>query len=331
MSSLIRWLLVGAGDIARRRVAPALSSVDHSRLVAVCSARRSRAAELAAEFSIDRVHDDFESAIADPSVDAVYLATPVALHVPQALRAMRSGKHVLVEKPLGLNGGEAVAAARQARTSGVIAGCAYYRRCYPSILYAREMLEKGKLGRILLVRTACSSWFCPAVNDAKYWRVQRTVSGGGPLADMGSHMLDLVVALLGMPRSAFAKTATRVQPYEVEDSASFLLTFADGAFGQGSFFWNSQSWSHEFEILGTEGRLHWSPFDSGAVAQTIGRQRTELAFPNAPNVHEPLIADFVQAVREGREPIAPLEEAAKASAILDGIYASAQTGQEIRL
>ncbi len=327
----LRWLLAGAGDIARKRVAAALQQVEGSRLDAVCSAHFERAAELAADFGASRAYPDYEQALADPAIDAVYIATPVGLHVPQAIRAMEAGKHVLVEKPLGPDAGSAAQAAAKARETGVIAGCAYYRRCYPSFLHARDVLSSGRIGTLIGMRTSYASWFNPAESDPKYWRVRKAQSGGGPLADMGSHMLDLMIALAGLPHSAYGIAATRTHAYEVEDSAAFLLGFRGGAVAQGSFHWNSRSWSHEFEILGTEGRLRWNAFDSGMVLQTIGRETEELRFPGDDNVHVPLVRDFVSAVTQRRAAVAPLEEAAKTNLVLDAVYASAAAGREVVL
>lgn len=327
----LRWLLLGAGDIARKRVAPALQAAEGSQLEAVCSAHHHRSAELASTVGASLIYDDYEHALSNRQIDAVYIATPVALHVPQAIRAMEAGKHVLIEKPLGLDAQSALFAAAKAHESGVSAGCAYYRRCYPSYAYARDMLAKGELGSPIVFRTSYHSWFNPGEENPKRWRVRRAQSGGGPLADIGSHMLDLLVDLAGLPSSVFAKVSTRTHFYEVEDSSSYLLSFANGAMAQGSFHWNCRSWSHEMEIVGTEGRLKWNPFDAGVLVRTIGGNSEELRMPNAENVHLPLISDFVNAVREQRSPVASLHEAAKTNVVLDAIYASAASGREIPL
>ena len=283
----LRWLLVGTGDIVRKRVASALRNTEGSRLDAVCSARPDRAVEFAAEAGIGRVYSDYHAALADPEIDAVYIATPVALHVDQALHAMEAGKHVLVEKPLGLDGPDALRAAAKASERGLVAGCAYYRRCFPSFINACDLVASGRLGQLLEIRCSYASWFNPAPDDPKYWRVQRGMSGGGPLADMGSHMLDLMIRLAGAPTRVFGKVSTETHPYPVEDNAQFLLAFPGGAVAQGSFRWNSHTWSHDLEIIGTEGRLRWNVFDSGLAVKTIGRDTEELRVPNAENVHLP--------------------------------------------
>src|SRR5262245_1735496 len=98
----VEWLLVGAGDIARKRVAPALAQANNSGLVGICDPRQPAAQELAALYGVREVFADFGEALARTTAQAVYLATPIHLHASQAIQALAAGKHVLVEKPLGL-------------------------------------------------------------------------------------------------------------------------------------------------------------------------------------------------------------------------------------
>ena len=327
----LKWLLVGAGDVARKRVAAALAGAAGAELTAVCDLREEDAQSLASEHGVDAVYTDLEEALDASGADAVYVATPVALHVPHAVQALEAGKHVLVEKPLGLTGAECARAVAAAEQSGKTAGCSYYRRLFPAYLQAREMLDTGAFGRIVLVRMVFHSWFAPGAGDPKYWRVVRGRSGGGPLSDMGTHMFDVLIGLLGQPVSVFARCENLVHQWDVEDSASMVMALPDGAQVTASFGWNSQTWRHEFEIVGTEAKVYWHPYDSGNVVRTVGRQVDELSLPPAENVHLPMVEDFVRAVREGRGPACPLSEAARTSALLDAVYESAATRQEAHL
>ncbi len=327
----IAWLLVGTGDIAQKRVASALASASGSRLVAVCDRVEEPARKLAAQYNVGRVYTGFKEALTESGANAVYIATPVEAHVPQAIAALAAGKHVLVEKPLGLNARECSRVVALAKESGLVAGCSYFRRCYPCYRYTQDLLKSGELGKVVHVRMTYHSWASLSSDDPKYWRMVKAKSGGGPLSDMGSHMLDVLIGLLGMPRVVYGKTSTLVQPCEVEDSAAFILELENGAEAVGSIHWNSKTWSHEFEIVGSEARVKWSPYDSGKVFKTVGRETVELDLPKADNVHLPLVEDFVAAIREGREPVVTLAEAAKTNVVLDAIYASAQTGREVRL
>ncbi|OGD22876.1 MAG: hypothetical protein A2W03_06115 [Candidatus Aminicenantes bacterium RBG_16_63_16] len=323
------WLLVGAGDIAGKRVAPALAA--SGGLVAVCDVVRERAEQTAARHGAPEVYHDLDEALTGTSAEAVYLATPVFLHARQARQVLESGRHVLVEKPLGLDAADARQAVEAAQRTGLAAGCAYFRRCSARYAQAKQMIDRGEFGRIVLVRLTYFSWFNPAPDDPKYWRVVPSKSGGGVLADMGSHMFDTLIGLLGMPAKVYAETKTLVQPYEAEDSAAILMELPGGAPVVAGFGWNSRTWAHEFEIVGTEAKLKWFPYDSGKVIKTVGREIQELEVPNPDNVHQPLVEDFARAVRDGATPAAPLAEALKTNILLDAIYRSSREGKEIRL
>jgi 1,5-anhydro-D-fructose reductase (1,5-anhydro-D-mannitol-forming) len=326
----VRWLLVGGGDIARKRVAPALHESPHSRLVAVCDRVEERARQLAADFGGGKTYTEYDAALADSGIDAVYVATPVHLHEPMARRALDAGKHVLVEKPLGIDRFQAEKLADLEKKTTLVTGCAYYRRFYPRYQMLREMIAGGEFGRIVMVRMVYCSWFHPLSDDPKFWRVRNGLSGGGPLSDMGTHMFDLLIGLFGMPTAISAMTATLDRDWDVEDSAAAWLRLANGALGTFNIHWNSKTWRHLFEVTGTEARVLWEPFDAGPVVKTVGRETRSIALPEVENVHQPLVEDFVNAVREGGRATVTFTEAAKTNRFLDAVYRSAIEHREIK-
>ena len=328
--SNVRWLVVGTGDIANKRVLPALDAEPRSEVAAVCDTEQARA-EAAAAPRRARVFADYEAALGMEEVDAVYLCTPIALHVPHAVRALAAGKHVLVEKPVALNHAQAQELVAASRGSGRRCGVAYFRRFAPKYALAEEMLKAGEFGRVVLVRMTYFSWFNPARDDPKYWRVEPEMSGGGPLSDMGTHMFDVLIGLLGSPVDVVGRVETLVHDYAAEDSCVALLRLEGGAQCMAGFHWNSKTWSHEFEIVGTEAKLKWHPYDSDSVVKTVGRDIREIATPNHPNVHYPLIEDFVDAVLEGRDPRITPAEAAKTNRVIDALYSSSREGRPVRI
>ncbi|MEX0744665.1 MAG: Gfo/Idh/MocA family oxidoreductase, partial [Phycisphaeraceae bacterium] len=325
----IRWLLVGTGEIVRKRVAEALRSAEGSTLAGVVGGL-DRAQAIAREFG-GQAYGELDEALRRCEADAVYIATPVHRHKSEALKAIAAGKPVLIEKPLGLDGQDAQTIADAAERAGVTAGCAYYRRLFPRYQQLRQQIDAGELGPLTLVRSTYHAWFVPAADDPKRWRVDPALSGGGPLADMGSHMIDLIVGLFGVPETVFGLTDTLVQDYAVEDSSAAVLRLTNGAQVLLSFGWNSKTWVHEFEVVGREARVRWCPADAGKVVTTIGRDVQEADLPNAENVHTPLVADFVAALREGRAPACPVSDAMQTNRVLDAIYQSGRAGQAITL
>jgi len=326
----IRWALIGAGDIAQKRVGPALKAEPRSRLEVIVDVSPERAKKLADQLGGCTVCDRLDTVLANPAIDAVYLATPVFLHVEQVRAALQAGKHVLCEKPLALNYEQAATIADKG-SGKVKAGVAYFRRFYPKYLQAREMLATGAFGQVVLLRLAYHTWCEIKPEDPKFWRMLKAKSGGGVLSDMGCHMFDVMIGLFGLPATVFARVRTQTFAYEVEDSAVMVMRYERGPDVTASFNWNSKTWTQEFEIIGTQAKVKWHPYDSASVARTVGRNVETLELPNHANVHYPMIADFVSAVIEDRAPVVTLGEAAKTNLLLDAIYRSSAENCEVAI
>ncbi|MGI6277070.1 MAG: Gfo/Idh/MocA family protein [Brevefilum fermentans] len=325
----IKWLLVGAGDIAQKRVGAALRDAKHSKLVAVCDINEERVRSLVNEFSVEQSFTSLEEALEKSNCNAVYIATPVHLHVPQALLALDAGFPVLVEKPISLSVEEGKTLITKAKSSGITAATSYYRRLFPAYQYTKQMLENQEFGQVVLVRMIYDSWFSPEPTDPKYWRVIKGKSGSGPISDMGSHMLDVMIGLLGMPEKVSVLCDHLVHDWEVEDTSSILMMMPNGAQVYASFNWSSKTWRHEFELVGRESRLVWYPYDSGALKKTVGREITDLSLPPASNVHLPLVQDFVDALLNGETPVCPLSEGIKVNILMDSVQKAALEGVEV--
>lgn len=322
----VRWLLVGTGDIVRKRVGAALSQAPGSTLAAVCGRRMEAAQETAAAFGGAEAYDDLATALQRARADAVYIATPVQTHVALGVQVLQAGKHVLVEKPLGMTAAECAVLTAEAQRAGVTAGCAYYRRCLPRFQHARQVLASGALGDLLTVRMSYLAWYAP---QPPSWRVAEGT--GGPVGDMGCHMFDLVTALCGRARRIYASATRRVQTFAADESCLVLADWDGGLGVQASFHWSSKSWQHELEITGSEGRLTWRPFDSGPVMLERGREVEHIDVPAPANLQQPLIEDFTAAIRDGRPPAVPLEEATATAAILDAVRQSLASGVPVTL
>ena len=138
---MLNWILVGIGDITTRRVIPAIQSESRSRLYGVVTRDPAKAAGLDVQS-----WNTLDKALADSAAEAVYVATPVFLHAPQTIQCLRAGKHVLCEKPMAMNEAEARSMLRAAEESGKLLGVAYYRRAYPKVQRAKQLLEAGAIG-----------------------------------------------------------------------------------------------------------------------------------------------------------------------------------------
>jgi predicted dehydrogenase len=328
--TVLRWGLVGTGAIANKRVAPALQTAANSQLIAVGDVIEESARDLARRFNVPVVYSSLDELLANTEVDAVYLATPVHLHASQAVQALKTGKHVLVEKPMALSSREAEEMARTARQAGKTLATAYYRRFFPKVARARRLIAEGSLGQIVMVVSVYHTWYDPAPGSPGSWRSQKAQAGGGVLWDMGSHRFDLLIDLFGMPVEVWAATATLAHRYEVEDTASVYMKLLNGAQCMSTWQWSSQTWVDHLSIIGTTGKIVMEPVDSPNLTLFIGKgrtqERTDEELPLPDNVHLPMIQNFVDSVLRGEDPVEVAEEGLKVNRILDAIDRSASTG-----
>jgi predicted dehydrogenase len=154
---MLRWLVAGVGDIAIKRVLPAILAEPRSQLAGLVTRNPANAARYGVP-----VWPDMQTALAQCDAGAVYIATPVFLHAPMTIAAFRASRHVLCEKPMAMNYEEALSMQQAAGHSGRTFGIAYYRRMYPKIARAKELLESGAIGRPVFAEATSHDWFYPA-------------------------------------------------------------------------------------------------------------------------------------------------------------------------
>ncbi|MFN8090886.1 MAG: Gfo/Idh/MocA family oxidoreductase [Vicinamibacteria bacterium] len=318
----IGWGLVGCGDIAAKRVAAALRDCAGSALVTVARARADKAAEFAARHGARRWHADWREVLRDPEVDAVYLATPVRLHAEQAIAAAEAGKHVLCEKPMALDtdGCERIIAA--ARANGVRLGVAYYRHHYPVVARLRELLASGEIGEPVHAYAQSFEPFDPGPDHPRAWLLRRSESGGGPMADFGCHRIEVLLDLLGPVAEVHGFPAhVRYREREVEDSCTAHLRFRSGATAVLEVSHAAAEPRDTFGIFGTRGSAHVSVLNLGGLRVVAPGGTREEAHPPHPNLHQPLVEDFLAAVRDGCEPAVTGEAGLEVAKVVARIYA----------
>ncbi|GAB5405676.1 MAG: Gfo/Idh/MocA family oxidoreductase [Aureliella sp.] len=295
----VRWGIIGVGDIANKRVAAAIQADERSELVAVCRRSEAELNAFAEQFGVEQRFTSADALIASPDVDAVYVATPVDCHAPQTVQAANAGKHVLVEKPMALSPGECAKMIEACKRANVTLGVAYYRRFYPAVLRAAELISSGELGRVLSVACVTGN---PNRFPADDWRVVLSRGGGGPLMDIGSHRLDVFNQLLGEVKTVSASTIDS-DDYEAEQAATVLLNFQNGAHGILQCYFGTVDSPDRLEIIGTEGRITVEDLNQGDLLFVKADGKQVEKHPPASNFHQPLIEDFSKALSEGRAPI----------------------------
>lgn len=336
-SKPLTWLLVGPGDIATRRVAPALLAIPDSRLVAICGRAGSpKAAALATRTGHPAVFDDYDRALAESGADAVYVATQPRLHATMVCRALAAGKHVFCEKPLGRDTGECLAMIRARRASGLVAGCSNYRLFTSQFRTTRRLIEEGRIGRLV---GGAAVDYEPFYNPSG--QTLRLSDGLSPILTLGFYLINIAQHLFGMPEAVFAMLSAFNPDQEpgrdVDDLDNLLLCFPGGR--QFAIRLNLTSHArlrHSYEFFGTDGRIVWpgAPphFDLPIevvtnIARPVADSTTGASGAEPPNWHLPMIADFIAAVREGRPPLCTFESATETALITDALFRSAASGR----
>jgi predicted dehydrogenase len=316
----VKWGLIGCGDIARKRVAPALRDLASCELVAVSRAREELAEPFAREFGARRWYGEWAELARDPEIEAVYVATPVYLHARQTVAAAKAGKHVLCEKPMALDTGECRAMIEACRDNGVRLGIAYYRRFYPLLRRMKELIATGEIGRVGLARIDAFEWQEIPAGSPRAWFHRKDQAGGGPLMDFGCHRIEVFLNLLGPAEEATGVTGNVLFDREVEDTASAAFRFRAGPLGVLTVSTAVRETRDSLDVYGSLGSLHVPALNRGAL-QVVSREgeRWEEHPPHA-NLHQPLIEEFTRAIRESREPAVGGEVGLEVQRLIEAVY-----------
>ena len=263
---VINWGMIGCGSVAERKSGPAFYKAPGSALVAVMGRRPAAAQDYATRHGIAKVYSDAAQLIADPQIDAVYIATPPDSHCAYSLQVAAAGKHCCVEKPMSLN----AASSRQMQQAFVDAGrhlfVSYYRRSLPRFQQVRQWLQDQRIGEVRhLSWTLTKAPSAADLGGANNWRTDPAIAGGGYFADLASHGLDLFQYLFGDIVEVAGLTARQAGLYAAEDAVSATWRFASGALGMGCWNFVADRREDRVEVIGSQGRITFSVFDEHPV------------------------------------------------------------------
>lgn len=345
MAKKIKWGVIGSGGIARRRTIPeGIVTAGNAELAVVYDIDAKANAEIAKELNVTAASSLQE--LLDADIDAVYIATPASLHIEQALACAKAGKHILCEKPLGLITSEAIKMAETCKSAGITLGTAFMMRFHSQHVAALEMVQQGRLGKLVYGRAQLSCWY-PPMNA---WRQDPAIGGGGSLIDMGGHCVDLLEMYFGKIKKLSCFINNSVQDYKSEDSAVVTMFFEDGGMATVDTFFciPDNSSKNALELYGSQGSIIAKQTigqgDAGEMVAFLeepgkdydaqqGRTADEgiVIAPEPINMYRAEIEEFSQAIIEGREPSNSAQRGLDSQKILDACYESAKTGKVIEL
>ena len=348
--------IIGCGGIARRHAA-AYVNLPQAELVAVCDAIPDRARQFAEQYGATAFSDP-ATMLENSGVQAVSICTPHPLHPRLLVLAAEHSVHAITEKPMGISLDECDRAIAAARQAGTRQGVIFQRRFWPASMRLRAAIDAGKLGTPVL--GSCTVRFSRPPNyyarDA--WRGKWASEGGGVLVNQAVHAIDMFQWYMGPIASLSGRWSNLTHPYiEVEDTAVASLQFKNGAMGTIETSVSPNKTEYTFArivIYGSnggwasvteqpEGRVGLNDVweipgeeEEGRRRYQADNERNEFMFESASaglpvtSYHQLQIEEFLEAILQDREPLVNGEEGRKSVEIIQAIYRSGQTGQELR-
>jgi 1,5-anhydro-D-fructose reductase (1,5-anhydro-D-mannitol-forming) len=290
--NVVRWGIIGCGNVTEVKSGPGFSKAPGSALAMVMRRDGRLAEDYAKRHGVPRWTTDAEALVADPAVDAVYVATPVGTHLEYALKVCAAGKPCYVEKPMARNTAEAEAMVKAFRKAGLPLFVAYYRRALPRFVKVRKLVGKGSIGLLTSASYRCAS---PAHkrSDELPWRLKAEESGGGLFMDIGCHTLDIIDFIAGPLHATQGRAANVASDHAVEDNVAMTFRLESGGLGTAS--WNFASDQSEEVIVfsGTEGRITIPTFGQEPVKLERGKETSLFDLPNPDHIQQPLIETMV--------------------------------------
>lgn len=348
MANKLRWGVIGAGGIADRRTIPGMLLANNAELVAVMEIDAAFSEKLRAKWNAARAYDSAEALLADPEIDAVYIASPVFLHAKQAIAAADAGKHILIEKPLAMTSEEGAGVLKHCEERGVKIAAGLMMRFGSYVQAMKQAIAEGKIGSVVSGYSQFTCWYPDMPGN---WRQSKARGGGGAMMDMGVHCIDLMQYITGSPvRTVAAFNDTLTFSYEVEDSSMVMLRLANGAqcVVQSNFNIPDDAAKWRLEFFGDQGRLAGEgvigQVDGGSLdalfcgkvggydAQQDKKQaESELIEVELGNMYTREIESFGNSVLHGLPLEAPAADAVQVQRVMEAAYRSSEEGRFINL
>ena len=319
--------VVGCGEFART-FARAMQSIPDQVQLLFASRDSRRAADYSAQFNGIGHFGSYESAAADPRVDAMYICTPHYLHLEHGAQAAAAGKHILVEKPLTRSRAEAVELIQAAERAGVTLMVAENYRFMSGVRLARDLIDSRRIGGVRLVQLQEEAEFRPAD-----WRNDHDLNGGGTFMDGGIHKVDLFRYLAGEPTTVYASQVPSVQPgINAEDGLAMIARTADGVTGIITHCWAQTARPRPMwlSVTGSAGRIY---YQMGSSELLLDDGRGEQKLPLEPDHYglKPMALEFHASIMEGRPPETSGAEGLADVMVVLKAYESMETGRAVEV
>jgi predicted dehydrogenase len=300
-TNTITWAAIGCGSVCEVKSLPAMYKLPGSKVAGVFARNTAKATDFAQRHAIPKVYPTVQHLLADDDVDIVYIATPPDSHKAYTVAALDAGKHVYVEKPMGLNYAECLEMQRHAEMRNRKLFVAHYRRALPYFLQVKNLLQQGSIGKIITARWEL--YQPPYAKDREStlpWRLEGSVAGGGYFFDLAPHGIDILQFLLNDDiADAHGFATNRGGLYAVEDgvAASFITHQGIAGTLQLSFVTTAAAKTDRLIFLGTEGELTCSVFAFTPILLCQNGLTQAFEAPKPQHIQMPLVETILQELR----------------------------------
>lgn len=324
----MKFGLIGASTIASQHMIGAIRAQDHCEIAWVMSSDQARAESYAKAHGIENFGTDLDDLLSDKNTGAVYISTTNEKHFPQAMAAIKAGKHVICEKPIGMDLAEAKTMIEAAKNAGVIFATNHHLRNAGSHLAIKELIASGRIGKVLSMRVHHAVHL---PENLQGWRINDASAGGGVIPDITVHDADTVRFYLDEdPTSVVAKSTSSGMGQGVEDSAMSIWTMPSGA-----MIFTHESFTHAFagtsiEVHGAMGSIFardvMTQQPIGEIELVISKGRENIPYSNH-NLYVRSVAKFLGAVAGNDTLAADGVDGLKSLAVALAVRAAANSGQ----
>eukprot|EP01064_Diplonema_japonicum_P002263 TRINITY_DN11444_c0_g1_i1.p1 TRINITY_DN11444_c0_g1~~TRINITY_DN11444_c0_g1_i1.p1 ORF type:complete len:351 (+),score=64.47 TRINITY_DN11444_c0_g1_i1:62-1054(+) len=294
---MVKWGIIGCGNVTEVKSGPAFQKIGGSELVAVMRRDGAKAKDFAARHNVPKWYTSVDDLIADKDVEAVYVATPPSSHADIAVKVMKAGKPVYVEKPMACTVDECTRMTTASKETGQKLWVAYYRRELPGFKKVAELVSSNAIGTVLSVEVTLHQHH-PVENytgPSLPWRVVPEIAGGGLFYDLASHTFDALDMILGPVETATGEAANPRKVHSAAEVVSASFRFASGAVGTGVWSFCAPPGTNKDSVVltGTKGVISFSTFAFTPVQLLVDGTITEFPFLRPDHVQRGLIQTIV--------------------------------------
>ncbi|MFC1983430.1 Gfo/Idh/MocA family protein [Chloroflexota bacterium] len=335
----IGWGIIGIGSVSEYQIAPALSKVANTELVAICDCDVTRVKNFAAQHDVEGVYDSYEKMLKDPQVDVVYIGTPNHLHAQQTIMAAEAGKHVLCEKPMALTVADCEHMIEACKKHNVKLAIDFQNRFSPAVVQARRLIADGKIGEIVVARAqgchfAAELAQAPNYPGAGRWRMNAATAGAGALMGVGVHYFDLLRYILSSEVEDVIAVCEPQGTGILDDMEYAILKFANGTRGLVITGVRLPRSDNGVILYGMKAKVTCKVYrgqDELLVEGDSINEQASYHSPDSPQRYTPVIEHLNECITEDTEPIISGRDGLEMVKLTNAILESSRTRKEVKI